>query len=93
MCVGRGASLLACSVDKGALLLTGMCIEMFQCRIVLEFLDEILVFFIIVCGMVIISYKIFVCMDILGASCSGAFSIWSYCRVCENPFYGVFMFG
>ena len=43
-------------------------------------------------GMVIISYKIFVCMDILGASCSGAFSIWSYCRVCENPFYGVFMF-
>ena len=44
-------------------------------------------------GMVIISYKIFVCMDILGASCSGAFSIWSYCRVCENPFYGVFMFG
>ena len=59
MCVGRGASLLACSVDKGALLLTGMCIETFQCRIVLEFLDEILVFFIIVCGMVIISYKIF----------------------------------
>lgn len=44
-------------------------------------------------GMVIISYKIFVCMDILGASCSGALSIWSYCRVCENPFYGVFMFG
>ena len=42
-------------------------------------------------GMVIISYKIFVCMDILGASCSGAFSIWSYCRVCENPFYGVFI--
>ena len=59
MCVGRGASLSACSVDEGALLLTGMCIEMFRCRIVLEFLDEILVFFIIVCGMVIISYKIF----------------------------------
>ena len=91
--MGRGASLSAWDVDKGALLLTGMCIEMFRCRIVLEFLDEILVFFIIVCGMVIISYKIFVCMDILGASCSGAFSIWSYCRVCENPFYGVFMFG
>ena len=33
-------------------------------------------------GMAIISYKIFVCMDILGVSCSGAFSIWSYCRVC-----------
>ena len=44
-------------------------------------------------GMVIISYKIFACMDILGASYSGAFSILSYCRVCENPFYGVFMFG
>ena len=44
-------------------------------------------------GMVIISYKIFVCMDILGASYYGAFSILSYCRVCENPFYGVFMFG
>ena len=27
------------------------------------------------------------------ASYSGAFSILSYCRVCENPFYGVFMFG
>lgn len=91
--MGRGVSLSAWDVDKGALLLTGMCIEMFRCRIVLEFLDEILVFFIIVCGMVIISYKIFVCMDILGASYSGAFSILSYCRVCENPFYGVFMFG
>ena len=29
------------------------------CRTVVEFWDEILVFFIIVCGMVVISYKIF----------------------------------
>lgn len=56
---GRLSGLPAGDGDKGALLLTGMCIEMFRCRIVLEFLDEILVFFIIVCGMVIISYKIF----------------------------------
>ena len=31
-------------------------------------------------------------MDILGASGSEAFSIFCYCEVYENPFYGVFMF-
>ena len=44
-------------------------------------------------GMVIISYRILVCMDILKASYSGAFSILSSCRVRKNTFYGVFMFG
>ena len=34
----------------------------------------------------------FVCMDILGASGSEAFSIFCYCEGYENPFYGVFMF-
>ena len=34
----------------------------------------------------------FVCMDILGASCSEAFSILSYCEFCERPVYGVFRF-
>ena len=43
-------------------------------------------------GMVIISYKIFVCMDILGASGSEAFSIFCYCEGYENPFYGVLCF-
>ena len=46
----------------------------------------------LMCGMVIISYRILVCMDILKASYSGAFSILSSCRVCKNTFYGVFMF-
>ena len=33
----------------------------------------------------------FVCMDILGASGSEAFSIFCYCEGSENPFYGVFI--
>ena len=37
-------------------------------------------------------YRILVCMDILKASYSGAFSILSSCRVRKNTFYGVFMF-
>ena len=57
--MGRGASLSAWDVDKGALLLTGMCIEMFRCRIVVEFLDGFCVIFFLVYGMVGISYKIF----------------------------------
>ncbi len=34
----------------------------------------------------------FVCMDILGASGSEAFSIFCYCEGYENPFYGVLCF-
>ena len=34
----------------------------------------------------------FVCMDILGASGSEAFSVFCYCGGYENTFYVVFMF-
>ena len=57
-----------------------------------EFLEQFRVIYLLMCGMVIIYYRILVCMGILKASYSGAFSILSSCRVCKNTFYGVFMF-
>lgn len=64
-----------------------------RCQIMGEFLEQFWVICLLMCVMVIISYRILVCMDILKASYSGAFSILSSCRVCKNTFYGVFMFG
>ena len=63
------------------------------CRIVVEFLDGFCVIFFFWC-MVWLVYLIrsFVCMDILEASGSEAFSIFCYCVFCEMLVYGVFMF-
>ena len=61
------------------------------CRIVVEFLDGFCVIFFWCMVWLVYLIRSFVCMDILGASGSEAFSIFCYCEGSENPFYGVFI--
>ena len=94
--MGRGASLSAGSVSR-CFAVGWECVEVLRCRlgvcrIVVEFLDGFCVIFFWCMVWLVYLIRSFVCMDILGASGSEAFSIFVTVKVLKIRFMGFLCF-